>query len=76
MLSLVGAVSGGLSVGLIIPLIDKNSEEIFNELGVEFLTNLVDNNLITTESDRIRFLAVMIILFTLFEAITTIFLDL
>ena len=41
-------------------------------MGVEFLTNLVSNNLITTESDRIRFLAIMIILFTLFEAITTI----
>ena len=72
-LSLVGAISGGLSIGLIIPLIDKNSEEIFNELGVEFLTNLVSNDLITNESDRIRFLAIMIILFTLFEAITTIF---
>ena len=73
LLSLIGAVSGGLSIGLIIPLIDKNSEDIFNELGVDFLTNLVSNELITSESDRIRFLAVMIIVFTLFEALTTIF---
>ena len=71
-LSLIGAVAGGLSIGLIIPLIDKNSEEIFNELGVDFLTNLVSNEFITSESDKIRFLAAMIIIFTLFEAITTI----
>ena len=72
-LSLISAVSGGLSVGLIIPLIDNNSREIFEELGIGFLSNIIEIGFIATEADRVRFLAVLIILLSIFEGITTIF---
>lgn len=72
-LSLISAVSGGLSVGLIIPLIDNNSREIFEELGIGFLSNIIEIGFIATEADKVRFLAVLIILLSIFEGITTIF---
>ena len=72
-LSLISAVSGGLSVGLIIPLIDNNSREIFEELGIDFFSNIIEIGFIATEADRVRFLAVLIILLSIFEGITTIF---
>ena len=30
---MVGAISGGISIGLL-PIIDENSEEVFDELGL------------------------------------------
>jgi len=71
-LSLLGAISGGLSIGLIIPLIDDNSEEIFEELGIDFFSSLVSNDFISSEKDRIRYLAFLIIVFALVEALMTV----
>ena len=72
LLSLLGAISGGLSIGLIIPLIDDNSEEIFQELGIDFFSSLISNDLISSEKDRIRYLAFLIIVFALVEALMTV----
>ena len=71
-LSLIGAISGGLSVGMLIPLIDADSEKIFGELGIDFLSEVLTPEFIGTEKEKIRFLALLIIIFTLLEAITTV----
>ena len=71
-LSLIGAISGGLSVGMLIPLIDADSEKIFGELEIDFLSEILTPEFIGTEKEKIRFLALLIIIFTLLEAITTV----
>ena len=38
---MVGAISGGISIGLLLPIIDENSEEVFDELGLSFLNDLL-----------------------------------
>ena len=48
-LSLIGAISGGLSVGMLIPLIDADSEKIFGELGIDFLSEILTPEFIGTE---------------------------
>lgn len=70
--SMIGAISGGISIGLLLPIIDDNSEEVFNELGLSFLNNLLVQLNIDGDLEKIRVFALLIIMLTIFETILNI----
>lgn len=70
--SMIGAITGGISIGLLLPIIDDNSEEVFNELGLSFLNNLLVQLNIDGDLEKIRVFALLIIMLTIFETILNI----
>ena len=70
--SMIGAITGGISIGLLLPIIDSNSEEVFNELGLSFLNNLLVQLNIDGDLEKIRVFALLIIMLTIFETILNI----
>ena len=70
--SMIGAITGGISIGLLLPIIDDNSEEVFNELGLSFLNNLLVQLNIDGDLEKIRAFALLIIMLTIFETILNI----
>ena len=73
LLSMVGAISGGISIGLLLPIIDENSEEVFDELGLSFLNDLLKELNIEGDLQKIRVFALLIIILTIFETTLNIF---
>ena len=73
LLSMVGAISGGISIGLLLPIIDENSEEVFDELGLSFLNDLLTELNIEGDLQKIRIFALLIIVLTIFETTLSIF---
>ena len=67
--SMIGAITGGISIGLLLPIIDDNSEKVFNELGLSFLNNLLVQLNIDGDLEKIRVFALLIIMLTIFETI-------
>tara|TARA_B100001540_G_scaffold91333_1_gene82550 strand:+ start:1643 stop:3457 length:1815 start_codon:yes stop_codon:yes gene_type:complete len=72
-LSLLSAISGGLSIGLLLPIIDNNPEYVIEQLGLNFLNDLFDRVNISNELEQVRFFALLIILMTVIETILGIF---
>ena len=72
-LSLLSAISGGLSIGLLLPIIDNNPEYVIQQLGLDFLNDLFDRINISNELEQVRFFALLIILMTVVETILGIF---
>jgi len=70
--SMIGAITGGISIGLLLPIIDDNSEKVFNELGLSFLNNLLVQLNIDGDLEKIRVFALLIIMLTIFETILNI----
>ena len=70
---MVGAISGGISIGLLLPIIDENSEEVFDELGLSFLNDLLKELNIDGDLQKIRVFALLIIVLTIFETTLNIF---
>ncbi len=70
--SMIGAITGGISIGLLLPIIDDNSEEVFNELGLSFLNNLLVQLNIDGDLEKIRVFALLIIMLTIFETLLNI----
>ena len=70
--SMIGAITGGISIGLLLPIIDDNSEKVFNELGLSFLNNLLVQLNIDGDLEKIRAFALLIIMLTIFETILNI----
>ncbi len=70
--SMIGAITGGISIGLLLPIIDDNSEEVFNELGLSSLNNLLVQLNIDSDLEKIRVFALLIIMLTIFETILNI----
>lgn len=70
--SMIGAISGGISIGLLLPIIDDNSVEVFNELGLSFLNDLLVQLNIEDDLDKIRVFALLMIILTIFETILNI----
>ncbi len=72
-LSVLSAVFGGLTIGIIIPLLEPNTEGIFSDLNVPFFDR-IDNflNYLNTFSgdSKIRTICLIIVIFSLFEFIT------
>ena len=64
---MVGAISGGISIGLLLPIIDENSEEVFDELGLSFLNDLLKELNIDGDLQKIRVFALLIIVLTIFR---------
>ena len=73
LLSMIGAISGGISIGLLLPIIDENSEEVFDELGLSFLNDLLKELNIEGDLEKIRVFALLIIVLTIFETTLNIF---
>ena len=70
---MIGAISGGISIGLLLPIIDENSEEVFDELGLSFLNDLLKELNIEGDLEKIRVFALLIIVLTIFETTLNIF---
>jgi len=73
LLSVISAICGGLSIGIIIPLIEPNTEGVFSDINIGFFSNL-DNFLLYLNSfsgdTKIRIISLIIVIFSLFEFIT------
>ena len=72
-LSVLSAIFGGLTIGIIIPLLEPDTEGIFSDLNVTFFDRL-DNFLTYLNSfsgdSKIRIICLIIVIFSLFEFIT------
>ncbi len=72
-LSVLSAIFGGLTIGIIIPLLEPDTEGIFSDLNVTFFDRL-DNFLSYLNSfsgdSKIRIICLIIVIFSLFEFIT------
>ena len=72
-LSVLSAIFGGLTIGIIIPLLEPNTEGIFSDLNIPFFDR-IDNFLTylnTFSGDsKIRIICLIIVIFSLFEFIT------
>lgn len=72
-LSVLSAIFGGLTIGIIIPLLEPDTEGIFSDLNVTFFDGL-DTFLIYLNSfsgdSKIRLICLIIVILSLFEFIT------
>ena len=72
-LSVLSAIFGGLTIGIIIPLIEPNTEGIFSDINLGFLGNLDDflSFLNSFSGDtKIRIICLIIVVFAVLEFIT------
>ncbi len=72
-LSVLSAIFGGLTIGIIIPLLEPNTEGIFSDLNVPFFDRIDSflTYLNTFSGDsKIRIICLIIVIFSLFEFIT------
>ena len=71
-LSIFSALSGGLSIGILLPIIDSNPEYVIEQLGLGFLNDFLEQININDDIERLRFFAFLIIIITIFETILTV----
>tara|TARA_Y100001935_G_C17084554_1_gene398021 strand:+ start:256 stop:681 length:426 start_codon:yes stop_codon:yes gene_type:complete len=68
-LSFFSAIFGGLSIGLLLPIIDQNPEFVINQLGLDFLNSFLNSVNVTSQIELVRLFAVLIIVMTVFETL-------
>jgi len=71
-LSSIAAVSSGLSIGLIIPLLGGNDRAIFEDTIFNFLDNFLNINFSNELSQKIIEITALIILLSILELLLTI----
>tara|TARA_B100000282_G_C31736137_1_gene493571 strand:- start:946 stop:2736 length:1791 start_codon:yes stop_codon:yes gene_type:complete len=68
-LSFFSAIFGGLSIGLLLPIIDQNPEFVINQLGLDFLNSFLNSVNVSSQIELVRLFAVLIIVMTVFETL-------
>ena len=71
-LSFLSAISGGLSIGILLPIIDNNPEYVIEQLGLGFLNDFLTQVNLTDEIARLRFFATLIIIMVIIETVLTV----
>ena len=72
-LSIFSAIFGGLTIGLIVPLLDPSNDNLFGDSGLDFLAsyfNFINNY---EGADRIRVVCLIILVVGSLEFLTTVF---